>query len=144
MCIRDRLAYSILLTACCSSWNTLITVSIVVFEYVVVVSVPYCCGDDVGICLTSPFAPVDACSILSFVSNVVICELLVPQLEAVFCRCKNTSRISNEAIWGLLTVTVGATESMSKSKKNTIDPENIIQNYGADEVRLFILALCSP
>ena len=27
---------------------------------------------------------------------------------------------------------------MSKSKKNTIDPENIISNYGADAARLFI------
>ena len=41
-------------------------------------------------------------------------------------------------------VTVGATESMSKSKKNTIDPENIIQNYGADAVRLFILSDSPP
>jgi Leucyl-tRNA synthetase len=33
---------------------------------------------------------------------------------------------------------------MSKSKKNTIDPENIIQNYGADAVRLFILSDSPP
>ena len=31
-------------------------------------------------------------------------------------------------------VTVGPSESMSKSKKNTIDPEYIINNYGADSV----------
>ena len=37
-------------------------------------------------------------------------------------------------------VTVGPSESMSKSKKNVIDPENIINNYGADAVRFFILA----
>ena len=36
-------------------------------------------------------------------------------------------------------IIVGPTESMSKSKKNTIDPENIIKSYGADAVRLFIL-----
>ncbi len=41
-------------------------------------------------------------------------------------------------------VFVGATESMSKSKKNTIDPENIINNYGADAVRLFILSDSPP
>ena len=35
-------------------------------------------------------------------------------------------------------------ESMSKSKKNTIDPENIINNYGADAVRLFILSDSPP
>jgi leucyl-tRNA synthetase len=33
---------------------------------------------------------------------------------------------------------------MSKSKKNTIDPENIISNYGADSVRLFILSDSPP
>ena len=37
-------------------------------------------------------------------------------------------------------VKVGPSESMSKSKKNTIDPENIITNYGADAARLFILS----
>ena len=41
-------------------------------------------------------------------------------------------------------ITVGPTESMSKSKKNTIDPENIIQNYGADAARLFILSDSPP
>ena len=33
---------------------------------------------------------------------------------------------------------------MSKSKKNTIDPENIIWNYGADATRLFILSDSPP
>jgi leucyl-tRNA synthetase len=33
---------------------------------------------------------------------------------------------------------------MSKSKKNTIDPESIIKNYGADSVRLFILSDSPP
>jgi len=41
-------------------------------------------------------------------------------------------------------VVVGPTESMSKSKRNTIDPENIIKNYGADSVRLFILSDSPP
>jgi len=41
-------------------------------------------------------------------------------------------------------VFVGPTESMSKSKKNTIDPVNIIKNYGADSVRLFILSDSPP
>ena len=35
-------------------------------------------------------------------------------------------------------------ESMSKSKKNTIDPEKIIKDYGADSVRLFILSDSPP
>ena len=41
-------------------------------------------------------------------------------------------------------ILVGATESMSKSKKNTIDPEKIIKDYGADAVRLFILSDSPP
>ena len=41
-------------------------------------------------------------------------------------------------------IIVGPLESMSKSKKNTIDPENIIINYGADSVRLFILSDSPP
>jgi len=41
-------------------------------------------------------------------------------------------------------VKIGPSESMSKSKKNTIDPENIISNYGADSVRLFILSDSPP
>ena len=41
-------------------------------------------------------------------------------------------------------ITVGPSESMSKSKKNTIDPEKIISNYGADSARLFILSDSPP
>ncbi len=41
-------------------------------------------------------------------------------------------------------ITVGSSESMSKSKKNTIDPEDIILNYGADAARLFILSDSPP
>ncbi len=41
-------------------------------------------------------------------------------------------------------VKVGPSESMSKSKKNTIDPEKMIKIYGADAVRLFILSDSPP
>ena len=41
-------------------------------------------------------------------------------------------------------VKVGPSESMSKSKKNTIDPEKMIEKYGADAVRLFILSDSPP
>ena len=41
-------------------------------------------------------------------------------------------------------ISVGPSESMSKSKKNTIDPEDIISNYGADSARLFILSDSPP
>ena len=38
----------------------------------------------------------------------------------------------------------GPSESMSKSKKNVIDPENIINEYGADTARLFMLSDSPP
>ncbi len=41
-------------------------------------------------------------------------------------------------------IKIGPSESMSKSKKNTIDPENIIASYGADAARLFILSDSPP
>ncbi len=41
-------------------------------------------------------------------------------------------------------IIVGPPESMSKSKKNTVDPEKIIEIYGADAVRLFILSDSPP
>ena len=37
-------------------------------------------------------------------------------------------------------VTVGRVESMSKSKRNTVDPGSIIDRYGADTARWFILS----
>ena len=41
-------------------------------------------------------------------------------------------------------VKIGPSESMSKSKKNTIDPEKIIEEFGADSVRIFILSDSPP
>tara|TARA_B110000037_G_scaffold23606_1_gene26974 strand:- start:814 stop:3396 length:2583 start_codon:yes stop_codon:yes gene_type:complete len=38
----------------------------------------------------------------------------------------------------------GPIESMSKSKKNVVDPENIIDEYGADTARLFMLSDSPP
>lgn len=38
----------------------------------------------------------------------------------------------------------GAVEKMSKSKKNTIDPDGIIKRYGADTTRLFSLFAAPP
>ena len=41
-------------------------------------------------------------------------------------------------------VLIGQAESMSKSKKNTVDPEIMIKKYGADSVRWFILSDSPP
>ena len=41
-------------------------------------------------------------------------------------------------------VKVGAIEKMSKSKKNTVDPDNIIATFGADTARWFVLSDSPP
>lgn len=41
-------------------------------------------------------------------------------------------------------VTVGRSVSMSKSKRNVVDPEEIIDSYGADTARLFMLSDSPP
>jgi len=41
-------------------------------------------------------------------------------------------------------VTVGRVEKMSKSKRNTVDPQLLINTYGADTARLFILFAAPP
>jgi leucyl-tRNA synthetase len=41
-------------------------------------------------------------------------------------------------------VTVGPIEKMSKSKKNTVDPDDIIASYGADVARWFMLSDSPP
>ncbi len=41
-------------------------------------------------------------------------------------------------------VSIGAIEKMSKSKKNTVDPDDIIETYGADVARWFMLSDSPP
>jgi len=41
-------------------------------------------------------------------------------------------------------VTIGNTVKMSKSKKNVVDPEDLINKYGADTVRMFCLFASPP
>ncbi len=41
-------------------------------------------------------------------------------------------------------VMIGRSEKMSKSKKNTVDPRRIIEGYGADTARLFMLSDSPP
>ena len=41
-------------------------------------------------------------------------------------------------------VVLGRVEKMSKSKRNVVDPEAIIESYGADTARLFMLSDSPP
>ena len=41
-------------------------------------------------------------------------------------------------------VAIGRSEKMSKSKRNVVDPEGIIETYGADTARLFMLSDSPP
>jgi leucyl-tRNA synthetase len=41
-------------------------------------------------------------------------------------------------------VTIGSIEKMSKSKRNTVDPDDIIDSYGADTARWFMLSDSPP
>ncbi len=47
-------------------------------------------------------------------------------------------------IYGDEAVTIGPIEKMSKSKKNTVDPDDIIATYGADVARWFMLSDSPP
>ena len=49
-----------------------------------------------------------------------------------------------EGTQGGSAVTVGRSEKMSKSRKNVVDPESIIETYGADTARLFMLSDSPP
>jgi leucyl-tRNA synthetase len=56
---------------------------------------------------------------------------------------------NNEGEWVLVKnpserVVAGRIEKMSKSKRNTIDPQDIFNSYGADAARLFILSDSPP
>jgi leucyl-tRNA synthetase len=43
-----------------------------------------------------------------------------------------------------LPVSIGRVEKMSKSKRNTVDPQALIDQYGADSARLFVLSNVPP
>jgi len=58
---------------------------------------------------------------------------LLPE-EVVDNKCTNCGRAA----------VVGRNEKMSKSKKNVVDPDNLIERYGADTARLFSLFAAPP
>ncbi|MEG6508087.1 leucine--tRNA ligase [Methyloligella sp. 2.7D] len=58
--------------------------------------------------------------------------------EIVFSEGTARHKETNEPI------TVGPVESMSKSKKNVVDPDDIIAHYGADTARFFMLSDTPP
>ena len=63
---------------------------------------------------------------------------LYPEEVEKISNNKSISKKNNKQVY------IGPPESMSKSKKNTIDPETMIKLYGADAVRWFILSDSPP
>ena len=61
--------------------------------------------------------------------------------EEVEITSKKISHKKNEPN---IKIIIGPPESMSKSKKNTVDPQKMIETYGADSVRLFMLSDSPP
>ena len=49
-----------------------------------------------------------------------------------------------ELLYGQSPVEIGSIEKMSKSKKNVVDPDDIIASYGADTARWFMLSDSPP
>ena len=56
----------------------------------------------------------------------------------------NATQEDESEICKKLGITKGRVEKMSKSKKNTCDPRGIIESYGADAARLFMLSDSPP
>jgi leucyl-tRNA synthetase len=54
------------------------------------------------------------------------------------------TRDGHSAAYNGQPVVVGRSEKMSKSKKNTVDPQRILETFGADAARLFMLSDSPP
>ena len=66
----------------------------------------------------------------------------VPPAEVVIEEVDGTRRARHARTGEALTI--GSIEKMSKSKKNVVDPDDIIDSYGADTARFFMLSDSPP
>ena len=66
----------------------------------------------------------------------------VPPTEVVI-ETAGERRSARHAVTGA-PITIGAVEKMSKSKKNVVDPDEIVATYGADTARWFMLSDSPP
>lgn len=66
----------------------------------------------------------------------------VPPTDVVF-ETNGEARSARHATTGA-PVTIGSIEKMSKSKKNVVDPDEIVSGYGADTARWFMLSDSPP
>src|SRR3546814_830331 len=86
---------------------------------------------------------------LVFVCDIVIVFFFFKQKTAYEMRISDWSSdvCSSDLVIVIETgeqATLGRVEKMSKSKKNVVDPDDIIEQYGADAVRWFMLSDSPP
>ena len=59
-------------------------------------------------------------------------------------KIKRKYQLFHKRKWKKTLVIKGRSEKMSKSKKNVVDPDSIISDYGADTARLFMISDSPP
>ncbi|MGE0205962.1 MAG: leucine--tRNA ligase [Hyphomicrobiaceae bacterium] len=70
-------------------------------------------------------------------------RMLMPIEVQITTGPDGVTRVATEIATGN-PVTIGPVEKMSKSKKNVVDPDDIITHYGADTIRWFIVSDSPP
>jgi len=74
----------------------------------------------------------------------MVCHETYRAADGAWLEPGSVSKTGDSATYNSQPVVVGRSEKMSKSKKNTVDPQRILDTYGADAARLFVLSDSPP
>ncbi len=74
----------------------------------------------------------------------MVCHETYRAADGAWLEPGSITRTGEAASYNGQPVTIGRSEKMSKSKKNTVDPQRILDTYGADAARLFMLSDSPP
>ncbi len=74
----------------------------------------------------------------------MVCHETYRGADGAWLEPGSVNKTGDSASYNGQPVTVGRSEKMSKSKKNTVDPQRILDTYGADSARLFMLSDSPP